>query len=156
MTQQELKRAVNDWQLNYSTSAWVDYYQNIWQYGINKKDRQRDYKRNGSINRNPDSVYLGDTKLNIKYNNVLFSSSGGQLLFVIEGHVRSFDQPIQIRFQDISIGQVIYEIYPVVFLLFFVNRNQHLIVETPNAIYKSYEYEITNDGHLIMKDYGTN
>lgn len=43
-----------------------------------------------------------------------------------------------------------------VFLLFFVNRNQHLIVETPNAIYKSYEYEITNDGHLIMKDYGTN
>lgn len=50
MTQQELKRAVNDWQLNYSASAWVDYYQNIWQYGINKKDRQRDYKRNGSIN----------------------------------------------------------------------------------------------------------
>ena len=156
MTQQELKRAVNDWQLNYSTSTWVDYYQNIWQYGINKKDRQRDYKRNGDINRNPDSVYFGDTKITIKYNNVLFSSSGGQLLFVIEGHVRSFDQPIQIRFQDISTGQIIYEIYPVVFLLFFVNRNQHLIVETPNAIYKSYEYEITNNGHLIMKDYGTN
>ena len=77
MTQQELKRAVNDWQLNYSASTWVDYYNNIWQYGINKKDRQRDYKRNGSINRNPDSVYFGDTKLTIKYNNVLFSSSGG-------------------------------------------------------------------------------
>lgn len=77
MTQQELKRAVNDWQLNHSASAWVDYYQNIWQYGINKKDRQRDYKRNGSINRNPDIVYFGDTKLTIKYNNVLFSSSGG-------------------------------------------------------------------------------
>ena len=156
MTQQELKRAVNDWQLNHSASTWVDYYQNIWQYGINKKDRQRDYKRNGSINRNPVSVYFGDTKLTIKYNNVLFSSSGGQLLFVIEGHVRSFDQMAQIRFQNISTGQIIYEIYPVVFLLFFVNRNQHLIVETPNAIYKSYEYEITNDGHLIMKDYGTN
>lgn len=156
MTQQELKRAVNDWQLNHSASTWVDYYQNIWQYGINKKDRQRDYKRNGSINRNPDSVYFGDTKLTIKYKNVLFSSSGGQLLFVIEGHVRSFDQPIQIRFQNITTGQIIYEIYPVTFLLFFVNRNQHLIVETPNAIYKSYEYEITNDGHLIMKDYGTN
>lgn len=156
MTQQELKRAVNDWQLNYSTIAWVDYYQNIWQYGINKKDRQRDYKRNGSINRNPDSVYLGDAKITIKYNNVLFSSSGGQLLFIIEGHVRSFDQLTQMRFQDISSGQIIYEIYPVVFLLFFVNRNNHLIVETPNAIYKSYEYEITNDGHLIMKDYGTN
>ena len=56
MTQQELKRAVNDWQLNYSTSAWVDYYQDIWQYGINKKDRQRDYKRNGDINRNSDRV----------------------------------------------------------------------------------------------------
>lgn len=156
MTHQELKRAVNDWQLNYSASTWVDYYQNIWQYGINKKDRQRDYKRNGSINRNPDSVYFGDTKLTIKYNNVLFSSSGGQLLFVIEGHVRSFDQPIQVRFQNIRVGEIIYEIYPVVFLLFFVNRNQHLIVETPNAIYKSYEYEITDDGHLIMKDYGTN
>lgn len=77
MTQQELKRAINDWQLNYSTSDWVDYYQNIWQYGINKKDRQRDYKRNGTINRNPDSVYFGDTKITIKYNNVLFSSSGG-------------------------------------------------------------------------------
>lgn len=156
MTQQELKRAVNDWQLNHSASTWVDYYQNIWQYGINKKDRQRDYKRNGSINRNPDSVYFGDTKLTIKYKNVLFSSSGGQLLFIIEGHVRSFDQPIQVRFQNISTGDIIYEIYPVVFLLFFVNKNHHLIVETPNAIYKSYEYEITNDGHLIMKDYGTN
>lgn len=156
MTQQELKRAVNDWQLNHSASTWVDYYQNIWQYGINKKDRQRDYKRNGSINRNPDSVYFGDIKLTIKYNNVLFSSSGGQLLFLIEGHVRSFDQMTQIRFQNISTGEIIYEIYPVVFLLFFVNRNQHLIVEIPNAIYKSYEYEITNDGHLIMKDYGTN
>lgn len=156
MTQQELKRAVNDWQLNHSAISWVDYYQDIWQYGINKKDRQRDYKRNGTINRNPDSVYFGDIKITIKYNNVLFSSSGGQLLFVIEGHVRSFDQPTQIRFQDINTGQTIYEIFPVVFLLFFVNRNQHLIVETPNAIYKSYEYEITNDGHLIMKDYGTN
>lgn len=156
MTQQELKRAVNDWQLNHSKSTWTIYYQNIWQYGINKKDRQRDYKRNGSINRNPDIVYFGDTKITIKYNNVLFSSSGGQLLFVIEGHVRSFDQPTQIRFQDISTGQIIYEIFPVVFLLFFVNRNNHLIVETPNAIYKSYEYEITNDGHLIMKEYGTN
>lgn len=76
MTQQELKRAVNDWQLNYSTSAWVDYYQNIWQYGINKKDRQRDYKRNGDINRNPDSVYLGETKVNIKYTSVFSGSSG--------------------------------------------------------------------------------
>ena len=76
MTQQELKRAVNDWQLNHSASAWVDYYQDGWQYGINKKDRQRDYKRNGSINRNSDSVYLGETKVNIKYTNVLSGSSG--------------------------------------------------------------------------------
>lgn len=53
-------------------------------------------------------------------------------------------------------NEINYIIYPIPFLLFFVNRNQHLIVETPNAIYKSYEYEITNDGHLIMKDYGTN
>lgn len=76
MTQQELKRAVNDWQLNNSASAWVDYYQNIWQYGINKKDRQRDYKRNGSINRNSDSVYLGETKVNIKYTSVFSGDSG--------------------------------------------------------------------------------
>lgn len=77
MTQQELKRAVKDWQLNYSASTWTDYYQNIWQYGINKKDRQRDYKRNGSINRNPDNIYFGDIKINIKYINTLFDSSGG-------------------------------------------------------------------------------
>lgn len=75
MTQQELKRAVNDWQLNHGASTWVDYYQNIWQYGINKKDRQRDYKRNGSINRNSDSVYLGETKVNIKYTSVSYGSS---------------------------------------------------------------------------------
>ena len=76
MTQQELKRAVNDWQLNYSTSAWVDYYQNIWQYGINKNDRQRDYRRNGSINRNSDSVYLGETKINVIYRNAFSDTPG--------------------------------------------------------------------------------
>lgn len=76
MTQQELKRAVNDWQLNYSTSAWVDYYQNIWQYGINKKDRQRDYRRNGSINRNSDSVYLGETRVNVIYRNAFSDTPG--------------------------------------------------------------------------------
>ena len=53
-------------------------------------------------------------------------------------------------------NEINYIIYPIPFLLFFVNINHNLIVETPNAIYKSYEYEITNDGHLIMKDYGTN
>ena len=76
MTQQELKRAVNDWQLNYNTIPWVDYYQNIWQYGIHKKDRQRDYKRNGSINRNSDSVYLGETKVNVIYRNAFSDTPG--------------------------------------------------------------------------------
>lgn len=58
--------------------------------------------------------------------------------------------------KDKNKDEINYIIYPLSYLLFFVNRNQHLIVETPNAIYKSYEYEITDDGHLIIKDYGTN
>lgn len=156
MTQQELKRAVNDWQLNYSASTWMDYYQNIWQYGINKKDRQRDYKRNGSINRNSDSVYLGETKVNIIYKNAFSDSSGEQFLRIDDGHVISFAPFVQVVQKYKNKNEINYVIYPVPFLLFFVNRNQHLIVETPNAIYKSYEYEITDDGHLIMKDYGTN
>ena len=156
MTQQELKRAVNDWQLNHSASTWVDYYQNIWQYGINKKDRQRDYKRNGEINRNPDSVYLGETKVNIKYTSVFSGGSGEQFLRVVNGHVICFSPFVQVVQKYKDKNEINYVIYPITFLLFFVNRNQHLIVETPNAIYKSYEYEITNDGHLIMKDYGTN
>lgn len=156
MTQQELKRAVVDWQLNYSASTWTNYYQNIWQYGINKKDRQRDYKRNGSINRNPDNIYFGDIKINIKYINTLFDSSGGQLLSLLDGHVICSNQFVQGINKDKNKDEINYIIYPSSYLLFFVNRNQHLIVETPNAIYKSYEYEITDDGHLIMKDYGTN
>lgn len=156
MTQQELKRAVNDWQLNYSTSAWTNYYQNIWQYGMNKKDRQRDYKRNGSINRNPDGVYFGDIKISIKYINTLFDSSGVGLLSLSDGRVICSSQYVQGVSKDKNKDEIIYTIFPLPYLLFFVNRNQHLIVEIPNAIYKSYEYEITNDGHLIMKDYGTN
>ena len=156
MTQRELKRAVIDWQLNYNTNTWTDYYQNVCQFGINKKDRQRDYNRNGSINKNPDSVYFGNVRIGVKYKNSIFSSSGGQLLFLINGHVVSLDQYIQERNLNINTGDINYTIYPVPFLLFSVNRNQHIIVETPNAIYKSYEYEITDDGHLIMKEYGTN
>ena len=156
MTQQELKRAVNDWQLNYSTSAWVDYYQDIWQYGINKKDRQRDYKRNGDINRNSDSVYLGETKVNVKYTTYPLSFLGYSLLSLTDGHIINSSLYVQEINKYKNKNEINYVIYPINFLLFFVNRNQHLIVETPNAIYKSYEYKITNDGHLIMKDYGTN
>ena len=156
MTQQELKRAVNDWQLNYNTSSWVDYYQNIWQYGINKKDRQRDYKRNGSINKNPDSVYLGETRINVIYRNAFSDTPGVQFLRIEDGHVISSAPFVQLVNKEKRKNEINYVIYPIPFLLFFVNRNQHIIVETPNAIYKSYEYEITNNGHLIMKDYGTN
>lgn len=58
--------------------------------------------------------------------------------------------------KDKNKNEINYILYPLSYLLFFVNKNQYLIVEIPNAIYKSYEYEITDDGHLIMKDYGTN
>ena len=58
--------------------------------------------------------------------------------------------------KDKNKDEINYIIYPLSYLLFFVNKNQYLVVETPNAIYKSYEYEITDDGHLIIKDYGTN
>lgn len=156
MTQQELKRAVNDWQLNHSASTWVDYYQNTWQYGINKKDRQRDYKRNGEINRSSDSVYLGETKVNVKYTTYPLSFLGYSLLSLTDGHIINSSLYVQEINKYKDKNEINYVIYPINFLLFFVNRNQHLIVETPNAIYKSYEYEITNDGHLIMKDYGTN
>lgn len=156
MTQQELKRAINDWQLNHSASTWVDYYQNIWQYGINKKDRQRDYKRNGDINRSSDSVYLGETKVNIKYTTYPLSFLGYSLLSLTDGHIINSSLYVQEINKYKDKNEINYVIYPINFLLFFVNRNQRLIVETPNAIYKSYEYEITNDGHLIMKDYGTN
>lgn len=72
------------------------------------------------------------------------------------GHVINSAPFVQLVNKEKSENEINYVIYPIPFLLFFVNRNQHPIVETPNAIYKSYEYEITNDGHLIMKDYGTN
>ena len=72
------------------------------------------------------------------------------------GHVISSAPFVQLVNKEKKENEINYVIYPIPFLLFFVNRSNHLIVETPNAIYKSYEYEITNDGHLIMKDYGTN
>lgn len=75
---------------------------------------------------------------------------------LVDGHVINYSPYVQVVNKYKDKNEINYVIYPVSYLLFFVNRNQHLIVETPNAIYKSYEYEITNDGHLIMKDYGTN
>ena len=60
MTQEELNQAVNDWQTNYHNIPWSKYNEQFCQIGTLKKDRQRDYYRNGSIVKENNTIVFGD------------------------------------------------------------------------------------------------
>ena len=155
MTQEELNQAVNDWQTNYHNIPWSKYYEQFCQLGTLKKDRQRDYYRNGSIVKENNTIVFGDAQILQNYPVRLFDK-GQPLLFMNEnGHVLNKDMfSAKVEINDPS-PTVCYYIYPTKFISFEVDENGHLIVYEPNAIYKEITYKIKNF-HLIVSQNGTN